>query len=449
MFTWVTKILQLAGRDGISVYEDLLFKRGFTVLLVQFGGLVFAFISNILLARLYGEQVYGIYSLISSWTILLSVIAVFGMDDVHLVQVPGMKLKNEKNNIIHLLRWSVIVNGVTIFIVIAAFYFVINFFSVEHLSENALYFNFSVGIVCLSALLTNFICFLRGLDRVVPGEIVDKILRPLFFSILLVIFFYVQGIDPIIRTIIASSTGLFFVVAALLFTIYRSLRKMKPGNSSAKKNFSLVPNIRYVFLNLSYFLATRIDILILGILSSVIMVGHYNVALRFADIFAYPIAIVNLSMPTLLSRERHDKNEEAASLILYRVSKNSFYQCLLLGILFLIAAHWILQWYGKGFTDAFPVLFIFLLSNLISASTGSTDVFFIMQRQEKKVIYSRIIALIVTILLALKLIPLLDIMGAAISTLAGNFIYCVLLQYFFFKKYGFIIHPFHQNINGN
>jgi len=442
MYTWFTKIWQILGKDNIFFYEGLLLKRAFTVLSIQFAGVILAFGSNLLLARLYGEQVYGIYSLVSSWSVLLSVVALFGMDDSHLVKVPVLKLKGEKRKLKEQLKWSLIINIISTSIVAILFYLIINFVAISRLSENAYYFNYSLAMICFLTLLNNLICFLRGLDKVVLGELVDKISRPVFFILFLLIFFYLGKTNLTVNAIIANSMGLLSASLLLGFAIIKNLKRIESGHSFEKGNFSLAPNTRYVLLNLLYILSTRVDILLLGLFSETTAVGHYNIAVRIADIISSPIAIINLSLPTLISKERIQKGEQSAPLLMYRISKNSFFQCMLIGLFFMATGHWILGWYGTGFTNVFPVLVIFFLSSLISACTGSIDMFFILSGHERKIIYIRILSLVLTLSLSIFLIPRWNTIGAAIAMLIGNLIYCILLQYSFFKKYGIFIHPF-------
>jgi len=442
MFRWLTRLLQLAGKDSISFYENLLFKRSSIVFATQFSGLALAFAVNIFLARLYGEDVYGIYSYITSWTALLSVIALFGMDDVHLVRIPSLKLNHEKNNIVRLLRWSLSVNVVSIVCVVAIFYLAINFLVGGRLFANAFFFNCSLLIIIMLTIMNNLIAFLRALDRVVWGEIIDKIIRPVLFLLLLIIFFYFANFNPVVKTILANGFGLTGLIICMLIVIIASLKKLNSSAVSSQLDFSLRPNVRYVFLNIIYTLSIRLDILMLGFFTPTLMVGHYNVAQRIGDIFLYPIAIINLSMPTLISTERYNNPGSSAASVLMRVSKNSFYQCMLIGSFFLVAGYWIMQWYGKGFTEAFPILIIFFISCLVSAITGSADVFFIMEQQEKKVIYCRLVSLTTTAIIALILIPRWNMIGAAFSSLSGNIVYCALLELFFRRKYGFFVHPF-------
>jgi O-antigen/teichoic acid export membrane protein len=446
MDSWFSRIRQFLGKDNISFYENILLKRGFSVLLIQFGGLAIVFASNILLARLYGEQAYGIYSLVSSWCMLLAVLGLFGMDDSHLVQLPAWKLKGENKKIRQQLKWSLGINLISIFVITAVFYFILHVAKLPRLSDYAYYFNYGFVLVLFLAIMNNLISFLRGMDKVIYGEIMDKMARPFFLIILLLVFYYLSKSDLVLDSLLAAAAGLFFILILLFFKIQKTVREIKGTGHESKKNYSLGPNFRYVFLNLLYFLSTRMDLLLLTLFSDAVLVGHYNVAVKFADVSSYPIAIINLSLPTLLSTVKHEKGQQAGPLLLHRVSKNSFFQCLLLSGLFVLTGNWILHWYGKGFGDAYPILLVFLLSNLITAFIGSADIYFVLEGRENRPIYSRIASLMLTIALAFFLIPKWQLMGAAVSMLLGNLLYCALMEYFFFARHRFFIHPF---ISGN
>jgi len=442
MDSWFNRIQQFTGKENISFYENLIRKRGLAVLLIQFGGLALAFAGNVLLARLYGEHVYGIYSLVTSWCTFLAVLGLFGMDDSHLVKLPTWRLRGEIKKISQQLKWSLSINSITIPAVFLIFYLILHFINLPRLSRYSYYFNFGSLLVLFLVIMNNLLSFLRGMDKVVFGEIIDKISRPLFLILFLLLFYYLWKVDLVLDTILASSAGLFCIILLLSVKIKKTIRQTRRMSAGPKNSFSLGPNFRYVLLNLLYFLSTRMDLLLLGLFANAVLVGHYNVALKFADISSYPVAIINLSLPTMLSAVKHEKSLAAAPLLLYRVSRNSFFQCLLLSLLFLITGKWILQWYGKGFGDAFPILVAFLLSNLISAFIGLIDAFFILEGQEKKPIYSRVCSLLLTGILAFFLIPKWQLMGAAVSMVLGNLMYCIVMECLFFFRYGFFIHPF-------
>jgi len=316
MDSWFTRILQFLGKDNISFYENILLKRGFKVFLIQACGLVFAFSANILLARLYGDQIYGIYSLVSSWCVLLAVLSLFGMDDSHLVQLPTWRLKGEIKKIRQQLSWSLYINSILIPVVCAIFLLILHYFDLPGISKYSYYFNYGLLLVILLTVMNNLVSFLRGMDKVIYGEIIEKIARPLFLIIFLLVFYYAGKRDLAADSILAGSAGLFCGILLLAVKIRKTLGEVKDAATSPKGSYSPRPNFRYVLLNLMYFLSTRMDLLLLGLFSSAASVGHYNVALKFADIASYPVAIINLSLPTLVSAAKHEIGQEAGPRLL-------------------------------------------------------------------------------------------------------------------------------------
>jgi O-antigen/teichoic acid export membrane protein len=410
-------------------------------MVIQGVGLLLSLGANILLARIFGDEVYGVYSLITSWSILLAVLALFGMDDSHLVKLPSFKLNKAFNKIKAQFRWSFKINFLTTILSIFAAFALINHVHIRGLSEYSYEFNYGLVMVAILCFYNNLISFMRGVDLVVAGEIVDKIFRPAAFALLLYVLYVLKPFIGAATPLLANNMALLIVFCTAFIFIFPHLRS---GRNIEKENmgFSINPNFRYTILNLLYLLANRLDILLLGILAAPVLVGHYNVASRFSELFSYPIAIINLSLPTLLAKEKHDKGNATSPRILMVIARNSFFQCLLLDVIVLIGGNWFLSWYGKGFTHAFPVLCILLSSSLMSAFTGSIDVFFILHGAEKKAIYCRIVSLTTSFVAAVFLIPLFGMIGAAMAMLAGNIVYCSMLELLFYRDYGLIVHPF-------
>jgi len=422
--------------------DDFLLKRGIKVLVIQLSGLALAFGGNLLLARLYGEQVYGAYSLLINWAGVLSVITMLGMDDLHYVRLPSLEWQQRRGSILRQLKWSLKVNVLVICFLALPFYILLNLNKLPSLRLYGYYINISLLMIAALTFYNNLVAALRSLDKVVRGEVVDKLIRPFLYLALIVIFFYCWKKDLLRAAIVSNVSSLFVCSALLWWLVRRKIRHLPGGELAEEKPFSWGPNIRYTVLTLLYLLSVRLDILLLGSMAGPAEVGHYNAAIKFADILSYPIIIANLSLPALFARQRHENDGEAAPGRVSEVAKSLFFQCLLLGLLLLPAGEWILGWYGKGFREAFPVLCIFFLSGLATAAAGCIDTFFIMEGQESKVIGCRVISILLIAALALFLIPRWGIIGAAMATLAGNLVYCSLLEFFFYRKYGIFIHPF-------
>ena len=217
---------------------------------------------------------------------------------------------------------------------------------------------------------------------------------------------------------------------------------MKDSGITEISGFKPAVNFRYTLLNLLYFLSIRLDILVLGLFVNSSEVGHYTIASRFGDIFSYPVAMLNLSFPALLSEKIHHQNLEQASLLPFKMARNAFWLCLVTGILFIFFAPWIFSMFGKKFGEATSVLPVFLLATLFNASAGLSDVFFIVTGNERKVITCRILSVLVTAVCAFIFVPRFGMTGAAWSMFAGSVLYYVSLQFYYWKAHHYFINPF-------
>ena len=448
MIRWLSNLVVHFFTGDQIFHKEILLKRSFRIMVIQGIGLVLSLAANIFLARTFGEQAYGIYSLVTSWSILIAVLALFGMDDSHLVKLPGYKLGNSLNKIKAQFNWSFRINLLTSIISILAAYAIINRGNVRGLSEHAREFNYGLAMVAILCYYNNLISFFRGMDLVVPGEIIDKVFRPVSFLLFLYLLPLLESSRGAGAALLANNISLSILFGTALIFILPHLHGTR-GRDKEKIHFSIRPNFRYTLLNLLYLASSRLDILLLGIFAAPVLVGHYNVASRFSELFSYPIAIINLSLPTLLAREKQEKGTASTPNLMLVIARNGFFQCLLLDLVVLLAGNWFLSWYGKGFTQAFPVLCILLLSSLLSAFIGSIDVFFILHGEEKKAIYCRMLALIVSLILAIFLIPGFGMIGAALAVLGGNIVYCCLLEVLFYRQYKLFIHPFHLQAGRN
>src|SRR5262245_55575063 len=109
-----------------AFYKEILLKRSIRIMIIQAIGLLLSLAANIFLARVFGEQVYGVYSLITSWSILLAVLALFGMDDSHLVRLPSFRLTKSFSKIKAQLTWSFKINLLTTILSIIAAFAILN-----------------------------------------------------------------------------------------------------------------------------------------------------------------------------------------------------------------------------------------------------------------------------------------------------------------------------------
>ncbi len=442
MFEWVNKIIQFSGLETIQYFKRSFFSRNSLALVLQFAGLALTFGCNILLARFYGDQNYGVFSLVSGWAVLFSIAGLFGMDDMHLAQVPALNLRENKTALKHELFSSLKINLVSASLSVFLFYILIRFSGIPVFSRQFHFFLYALLLIPCYVFMYNLLYFLRAMKYIIQGEIADKLVRPAAFAIIAMGFYcFLSPVTPA-KALAANITGLIVVIFLLFVFVRSSLFKLKSNAKTENPEFKPARNFRYTVLNLLYFLSIRLDILVLGLFVSSSDVGHYTIASRFGDIFSYPVAMLNLSFPALLAEKIHHQNLEQASLLPFKMARNAFWLCLLTGILFIFFAPWIFSLFGKKFGEATSVLPIFLMATLFNASAGLSDVFFIVTGNERKVIVCRVVSVLATAASALTFVPRFGMKGAAWSMLTGSVLYYITIQFYYWKAHHHFINPF-------
>ena len=435
------------GWEDSQSLQKIIISNNSLAFSLQFIGLAFTFGSNILLARLYGDNTYGIFSLVSGWAVLFSIPGLFGMDDRHLAQVPSLNLKRDKRGLANELFGSLKINVITILLSLFLFYILISYFNIPVFQQNLHFFLYALMLIPCYVIMNNLLYFLRAMKSIINGEFADKVARPLAFSVCILLLYYLAGPATPGKALLASIGGLFIVIILLAFIIRKIFASIPGSSNHHLKKFNAGLNFRYTILNILYLLSIRIDILLLSFFVGASQIGHYTIASRFADIFSYPVAMLNLSFPALLSEKIHQGNMQNASLLSFTIARNAFWLCLLTGIFFMSISPYLFSLFGKEFGEAINILPIFLLSTLINASMGLSDVFFIMTGGETKVIRCRVFGLFITIAFAFFMIPNFKLTGAAYSILAGNIVYYLLIQYHNWKDFHHFVNPFIRPVN--
>lgn len=409
---------------------------------IQITGMILLFISNWLIVKNSTEEIYGIYSIIINWLIIIGTITQLGMEDYHIANLPVLKIKNENNTINKIFSWSSRLISLSSLAIMLVLYIIINYLPVNIFHKYKDYFNLGIIIIIFQTLLTNFVSFLRGLNHIVYSQLADKILRPLLFLIFLLISLKNISFNILIIAQV-------FSLATTLLVIFLLCRRyLKKNTSDLYVGFdkSLKSNFYFLTITLFQLLVTRLDILVLSFLVLPPQIGYYNIAMKFADFSAYPLYIINLVIPTYLAQHNY-KNDR---LHLYKFMRHALFAsftgvaCLLM-ILFIFGKLF-LGIFGENFESAFPVLIILGCSQLISTIKSPVNGLFIVSGREKLSMWCLFLNVIVTAALCFILIPFYGITGAALAILLGNIFHTMLLLSLFYRKEKIIITPFSMHL---
>ncbi len=436
-------LVRLFFKDTASASIQPVIEKSFRVLFLQFAAVLFVFAGNVLIARFYGETIYGLYSHVFNWISILTIFAQAGMDDYHIAVIPALHLQNDYPAIRKVLKYSVTAISVASVLIVVFFNTIITIFPIAGLTENRMVFFAGLWMIILFALSSNFSSFLRGYGVIVKSQLAEKIIRPLLFLMFLIVFYtaYPAWRDVYLLFVLTAIS----LFAGFLFLIVLIKRSVTHENNSQLSSVAEI-NFRrtrfFLALSVLYLLTSRLDILVLGSLSSVTDVGHYNVALKMSEIISYPIVIMNIVIPTFLSRQHFLENRRELFRLIQNGSRVTLIASVFIFVIALVAGKWLMGLYGDNFEVAFIPMVILCCAHLVTAFAGPVAIYFVVSGREKQATFCMLANVFVTGILCFLLIPLMGIKGAAIASMSGSLVFTLSIVYLFYKREKVLITPF-------
>lgn len=420
-FNWLQKLKVWVDPE----FFKSIIGRSAKIVSINITGAFLLFISNYLLVRFFGEEVYGDYVIINIWVNFFSVVCLFGMDDYFVATLPKFSFSTEnKKQVSSVLLWSFKV-FLTAFVLCVLG---VGFFSKKHLfkdviAENLFLFFIILCELTLVLLLTHF---LRGVNKIEIGQWIEKTVRPGVFVLLITVLFS-SGALLSLKSILWAQAGTLCVVLVVLFVIVRPLYE-KPRfpvsfDRSCKSNFT------FLCISLLYLLSTRLDIMYLTKHVISPEVGYYNIAARFSDLIAYPLTAFNLIVPTFLSREFHANPQKVAGII----KKLTIISLIVIGLSLVVAfslGKTVLSFFGNNFIKSFWPFMLLSGGHLFAACGAPWNAFLMISGNQRFSLMCLVINVLTVFVLCNSLIPVYGSIGAAASVLGGGFVNLIALLYF-------------------
>jgi O-antigen/teichoic acid export membrane protein len=390
------------------------------VLSLRAGGAFVQFCFQILIARQWGLENFGLFSVAFTVTIVSSMVARWGADQWVLRELSATNATGSARNFV-----SVLINGMMLVLATSALVTLFLWCA----SGSIAYFLISrkpgvaeelVQIMTLSIIpfaLINFLCeSLRAVNKHLLATLLQTVLVPSLSVLLLFGFSLVSA-----RTLTQVADA--YVIACLLTFLagalcLRRVYRVRAGTGQFVWIFKEVAgettSIAVVVL-LSTWLAYA-DILILGYFHGPSEVGLYAAAQRLSLLFGFVLVSLNsLLGPKFALLIKQGQNAEVFSL--YR---RSLKWTVLIGlpilVLLAVFSRWFLSWFGSNFASAQYILLILLAGQLINMLTGPVGVIMMMGRHAATMrVYVSITAL-THIPAALVLTSFFGAAGAAAAT---------------------------------
>lgn len=437
-------------KEHLEYSLKLLAKTSLVVLIGLIISKVLGYTYRIIIARYYGPEVYGLFSLaviILAWFITLSTL---GITDGLIRFIPQYRGSKEKEKIFYLFNLSTKILLVASFISAFFLFSFSDFIAISIFHNPALIdllklISFFVPIAVLS---NQFLVALRCYEHISSFSLVYNILQNIV-RVLTLILFVILGFQASSVVLSYSFGFLFVLIASYLICKYKISELFVKSELSQKdkitvKKSFLSYSFPLLFLGVVSMLFYWTDSFFLGYFKGVESVGLYNAAVPIALLLSImPELFMQLFFP-MINRYYSNKNYELIKQLSKQLGKWIFIVNLPIFILIFVfpgAAINIL--FGSQYLMAQNALRILIFGSFIISIATISNNLLSMAGKSKLVLFDIMLASIINIVLNTILIPMpsilgmgnsLGINGAAIAT-ALSIIFLNILFFFQAKKH--------------
>jgi O-antigen/teichoic acid export membrane protein len=389
---------------------------------------------SILLARELGAEQFGLYSFIIGIVGLLLITVQSGLPLLMTREIASLRVDGVAQELRRFLKWAFTVLLASILLVACAVYIWLAFADGSDGSSASVRFFWPIALLLAFWGFTNFCgAIVKGFERPLRSSIPNSVVRPLALLALAAVFLSLDAKHSAreivlahgLATILSSTVAVVFAASA-----WRSFGKRKahdpekrpengPENDKSTKTatqwllslgtLSLVSGVAII--------NNRIDIIMVGSLSSLSQVAYYNIAMQLTALIAMGQIGVNAILAPKAARMFRTGDEETLGqivsltcLVTGAIGLVIFLALATLGQPILEAA------FGAEFLAAYMPMLVMAIGALLAVASGPVVLLLNMAGHERVSLITTVTMLAGKVALNFVLIPAQGALGAAFAT---------------------------------
>ncbi|MDI5890287.1 flippase [Halomonas rhizosphaerae] len=415
-FALITKLRGHLQGGGLKAQ---LLRGGIGSIAVKIAHTGLAFLLAVLLARTLGPEGYGIYSFAFALVSLMAVPSQLGLPELMVRETAKAQAHEQWGLLRGLWRWSSLtVWGFSSLIALAALTGIWLFGDgMGNAQRQTLLV--SLLLIPLVALGNLRGAALKGLRRVVLGQLPESVLRPaILIGLTSAIWLLVGSITPM------SAMGLHAIAAAVAFIIGAFLLwRARPQSLGASPTpqfqsrqwlSSALPLAMIAGLQL---INNQTDIIMLGIFRSPEEVGVYKVVVASAAFVTFGLQAVNAVVSPYFAKYYIEGDMMRFQTIVKLSTRASLVMGLPVASIFLLLGDQLLGVvFGEEYVAGYNALMIIIIGQVVNVCVGLVGTILVMTGNEKSSLFALVVSSLVNVSLNVLLIPFYGIQGAAIAS---------------------------------
>jgi O-antigen/teichoic acid export membrane protein len=372
-------------------------------------------VTNVVLTRFLGTNLYGIYAYLGVIFSLVTVFTRLGGDKSVMRFLPEYEDQPRKRQAMLSLAYgtSLLASGVVAVLV----YLFAPLISAYTLNEPLF-----VDVLRITAIVIPFntlamltYSVFKGIERMDYNVAVSSITRPVFRLV------FIGGAVVLGYSLIGAAAG---VVVSGILTLVVALAVLyertelgsiaRPTRSEVRRYYDF--SIPLTFNQLGSFLYNRVDILMVGFLLTGSAVGIYNVAVLLSRVLSLPLTAFNQLFPPIASRLYHEGGHEELEFVYKTLTRVIFSITLFPAVAMIVLTPELLRVFGADFVRGRVVLILFVFAQLTSAMVGPSGYLLMMTDHQYLTMVNQIASGVLNAVLNYVMITAFGFVGAALAT---------------------------------
>jgi O-antigen/teichoic acid export membrane protein len=372
--------------------------------------------SQIILARWMGDFEFGIFVLVWTTAVITGSLSTFGFATTLVRYIPQYRLTGSADE----LR-GIMLTGRLFALLAASFIAGTGIGAILYFKNNIE--SYYVAPFIIGALTLPMIALgdtLEGMARAHAWPV--KALSPTYVvrPALLLMFMLgamLAGFKPEAKTaLLAAVLATYLTTIIQLLAITNSVDRILPEGPKSN-NFGEWASVSLpIFLVEGFlYLITNADVLFVGMFLQPEKVAIYYAAAKTLMLVHFVYFAVKAGVAQRYSQLIHSGEKLALEQFVRSSARWTFWPSLAVGIIVLILGKFLLSLFGETFTQGYPLLFILIIGVVLRSSIGPAESLLNMSGNERicAVIFG--VTLFISVAMAIILIPLYGLYGAAIS----------------------------------
>lgn len=384
-------------------------RQSIFVVLIRALGVSATLCLELYISRTQGAQVYGQFSFILSYGLVLSMLVPLGWNNASTRFVSEYLEKRDYGLLTGFLITS---NFFVLFSALIAAYCVLLLPST--IVDRPIGWAIALLIAPLSLLELANLTF-RGLDKGGLGTSLRLLFVPVTALALLTLSDEING--TIAATYYSIATLVVFLFAGVMLVSARPLRgELRSPEFRLVGWFSAA--LPMTMSGVSAVFLQYVDVIMIGMMANMTDVGFYQASARISLLSLFVLRSVHaVILPKIVADYHAGSQKSFVTIFRIGVVISTLGTLPIIGIIFLLPDI-LLDVFGSGFSGSTPLLIILTLGRLTSVITGGLAAVLMMVGKERSLAIVISVILLLNIFGNLALIPLLGALGAALTTTA-------------------------------